>query len=68
MDTPVFSNEFLSASMHQTRWNSFLKKKKALIPVSMNDAMSRIKTFVTPLLTQTNAPVTEWDLDEGCWK
>lgn len=68
MDTEAFSNEFLSDSIHQTRWNSFLKKKKAMLPVSMNDAMTRIKTFVMPLLAQTNVPVTEWDPNEGCWK
>lgn len=68
MDTAAFSNEFLSDSMHQTRWNSFLRKINALIPVSMNDALTRIKTFVTPLLAQTNAPVTEWDPNEGRWK
>ena len=68
MNTAAFSDEFLGDSMHQTRWNSFLKKKKALIPVSMSDAMTRIKTFVAPLLTQTNASVTEWDPIEGCWK
>lgn len=27
METAAFSNEFLDDSMHQTRWNSFLKKK-----------------------------------------
>lgn len=68
MEAAAFSDEFLNDTMHQTRWNSFLKKKKAIIPVSMGDAMSRIKTFVTPLLTQINAPVTEWDPNEGCWK
>lgn len=68
MDTAAFSNEFLSDSIHQTRWNSFLKKKKAMLPVSMNDAMTRIKTFVMPLLAQTNVPVTEWNPNEGCWK
>lgn len=68
METAAFSNEFLDDSMHQTRWNSFLKKKKAMIQVSMNDAMTRIKTFVTPLLTQISVPVTKWDPNEGCWK
>ena len=68
MNTAAFSDEFLGDSMHQTRWNSYIKKKKALIPVSMSDAMTRIKTFVAPLLTQTNASVTEWDPIEGCWK
>ena len=68
MDTAAFSDEFLGDTMHQARWNSFLKKKKALVPVSMNDAMTRIKIFVKPLLIQTNAPITEWDPNEGCWK
>ena len=68
MDTAAFSDEFLGDSMHQNRWNSFLKKKKALIQVPMSDAISRIKTFVAPLLTQTKAPVTEWDPNTGCWK
>ena len=41
METAAFSKEFLDDSMHQTRWNSFLKKKKAMIQVSMNDAITR---------------------------
>jgi predicted nucleotidyltransferase component of viral defense system len=68
IDTAAFGNEFLGDAMHQNRWNSFLKKKKALIPVSMNDAMTRIKIFVTPLLTQIIDPITEWDPNKGCWK
>ena len=68
METAAFSDEFLNDSTHQTRWRAFLKKKKALIPVTMNDAMTRIKTFATPLLTQTDEPVTEWDPQDGCWK
>ncbi len=68
MNTAAFSDEFLGDPMHQTRWNSFLKKKKALIHVSMSDAMTWIKIFAAPLLTQTNAPVTEWDPSAGCWK
>ena len=68
METAAFSDEFLNDSTHQTRWRAFLKKKKALIPVTMNDAMTRIKTFATPLLTQTDEPVTEWDPHDGCWK
>ncbi|MBQ6334538.1 MAG: nucleotidyl transferase AbiEii/AbiGii toxin family protein [Erysipelotrichaceae bacterium] len=67
-DTPAFSDAFLHDPMHQIRWNSFLKKKKAMIPVSMSDAMMRIKVFVTPLLTQPGKTVVEWDPHEGCWK
>ena len=68
MNTAAFSNEFLGDSMHQSRWNSFLKKKKALIQVSMNDVMTRIKTFAAPLLNEDIASVTEWDPYNGSWK
>ena len=68
MDTAAFSNAFLGDSMHQTRRNSFLKKKKALTVVSMNDAISRIQTFAAPLLNQTITSVTEWDPYIGDWK
>ena len=64
----AFGDEFLRDTMHQTRWNSFLKKKKALIAVPMRDAITRIQSFVLPLLVQTADPVTEWDPNEGRWK
>ena len=67
-DIFAFDNGFITSEIHQSRWKAFLKKKKALIPVTMNDAMTRIKTFATPLLTQTDEPVTEWDPHDGCWK
>lgn len=50
MDAAAFSEEFLNDPMHQTRWKSFLKKKKALIQISLSDAMDWIKAFVCPLL------------------
>ena len=53
MDSAAFGDEFLNNPMHQTRWNSFLKKKKALIQVSMTDMMARVREFVRPLLEGT---------------
>ncbi len=67
MDTAAFNQSFLDDTIHQTRWNAFLKKKKALIPISMRDAMTRIKTFVKPLLSQTSEQVVEWNPHTGCW-
>ncbi len=52
-DSAAFGDEFLNNLMLQTRWNSFLKKKKALIQVSMADMMVRVKVFVRPLLEGT---------------
>ena len=59
MDSAAFSDEFLNDPVHQTRWKSFLKKKKALIQVSMSDAMDWIKAFVRPLFEGTEK--TRWN-------
>ena len=67
MNTAAFSDEFVNDAMHQTRWNSFLKKKKALIPVSMSDAMIQIRTFVEPLLNESNNSYTTWDPKSSYW-
>lgn len=66
MDSAVFSGEFLNDPMHQKRWKSFLKKKKALIQVSMLDAMDWIKVFVCPLLEGTEK--TRWNPEKGIWE
>ena len=55
----AFGDEFLNDPMHQTRWKAFLKKKKALIHVSMSDAMDWIKEFIRPLLEETEK--TKWN-------
>ena len=69
MDTAAFSDEFLNDTMHQTRWNSFLKKKKALIQISLNDAVGRIRIFVQPLLNGSDhSYYNTWDHLDGCWK
>lgn len=71
--TPMITASILksisnSAEEMKTVFRDILEKKRALISVSMNDAIFRIRTFVTPLLTQPSVPVTEWDPNEGCWK
>lgn len=66
MDVAAFSEEFLNDPMHQTRWKAFLKKKKALIQISMSDAMDRIKAFVCPLLEGMEK--TKWNPKKGIWE
>lgn len=66
MDSPAFGDEFLNDSMHQTRWKAFLKKKKAIIQVSMTDAMNWIKNFVCPLLEGTEK--IKWNPEKGTWE
>lgn len=66
MDSAAFGDEFLNDPMHQTRWNAFLKKKKALIQVSMSDAIDWIKEFIRPLLDGTEK--TKWNHEKGIWE
>lgn len=66
MDVAAFSEEFLNDPMHQTRWKAFLKKKKALIQISMPDAMNWIKAFVCPLLEGMEK--TKWNPKKGIWE
>lgn len=66
MDSAAFGDEFLNDPIHQTRWKSFLKKKKALIQVSMSDAMDWIKVFVRPLFEGTEK--TRWNPEKGIWE
>lgn len=66
MDAAAFSEEFLNDPMHQMRWKSFLKKKKALIQISMSDAMDWIKAFVCPLLEGMEK--TKWNPKKGIWE
>lgn len=66
MDAAAFSEEFLNDPMHQTRWKAFLKKKKALIQISMSDAMDWIKAFVCPLLEGMEK--TKWNPKKGIWE
>lgn len=66
MGSAAFGDEFLNDSIHQTRWRAFLKKKKALVPVSMNEAMERVKRFVAPLLE--GPAYTSWNPERGIWE
>lgn len=67
-ESSAFGNEFLSNPIHQTRWKAFLKKKKALIQVSLDGAMERIKVFVQPLLEDTSPKGSNWNSDIGRWE
>lgn len=67
MDSAAFGEDFLSDPMHQTRWKAFMKKKNALIQVSMSDAMDRIKTFARPLLDETADSISTWNPEKGRW-
>ena len=65
-NTAAFEDELLNDPIHQRRWDAFLKRKKALVRVSMAEAMQKIKRFVGPLLT--GADYTSWNPERGAWE
>ena len=67
MDTAAFGDEFPADPMHQSRWKSFMKKKKSLTQVSMTDALEQIKVFSYPLLTEMEPEPEKWDPESGRW-
>ena len=68
MDSAAFSKDFLNDPIHQTRWKAFLKKKNALIQVSMADAIKQIKTFATPLFNEKPSTVSKWNPERSDWE
>lgn len=66
LDTAAFTEDFINDPMHQNRWKSFLKKKKALVDVSLAEAISKIRTFSTPLIKEDQ--VSKWDHKAGLWE
>lgn len=67
MNTAAFGEEFLTDSMHLSRWKSFMRKKRSLIQVSLTAVLDRIKTLAYPLLTETEMKPEKWDSENGRW-
>ena len=68
MDTAAFSDVFVNDLVHLARWKSFLKKKKTLVQVTMEEVFTHIKIFAEPLLTETDDFYSEWDHTSSEWK
>lgn len=65
MDTAAFREDFLNDPVHQTRWNGFLKKKRAFVQVSMPEVINRIKSFVKPIFEGDEKD--RWNPEKGTW-
>ncbi len=52
IDIEAFTPDFYNSPVHITRWNSFVKKKKTEIDVSLEDTIKYIKNLVLPLISE----------------
>src|SRR5574344_1526827 len=65
-----FSNDFKLSEVHQKGWEVFIKKKKAIIKISLNDVMNEIVNFIYPVIENINNDKFEnkkWDHTLNKW-
>lgn len=70
-DIFAFTAEFIESEIHQSRWNAFLKKKKALVNVELVDVVSLLRKLLLPIvdsITNDQEYVSKWDHKIRNWK
>ena len=68
MSTAAFSEEFIHDPLHRTRWKSFLKKKKAMVQLSLEEVISSVRIFAAPLLNVDNSDSSKWNPESRMWE
>ena len=70
-DVFVFTADFLASEIHKNRWKAFLKKKKALINVELEEVVTLIKTLLLPIIDSIATGTeysSKWDHRSRSWK
>lgn len=70
-DIFVFKDEFAASELHRSRWNAFLKKKKALINVELGDMVDLLRTLLLPIVESISNDIgnaARWDHESRSWK
>ena len=66
----AFEPGFADDPLRQSRWKSFVRKKKAMLDVSLNDTIGTIRRFLGPLVdsVETSSPFSEkWSHEKQKW-
>lgn len=70
-DIVAFEKGFAEDSIRKSRWNSFIKKKKAMESVDFGTAVNMIKDFLQPIVEKIidNMEMnTQWNVQKKGWK
>ena len=70
-DIYAFTDDFLKSEIHQRRWKSFLKKKKALVTVELDEVVSIIKVMLLPIVDSITSGTDfylKWNHTSGSWE
>ena len=68
VDLVSFSNEFTGNPLHQSRWKAFLRKKKAMVDISLQDAMQDILQFAQPIFVKDVQNMNRWNPSTIRWE
>lgn len=66
----AFEEDFANDPLRQSRWNSFIKKKKAIITISLEEVISTIKVFLEPISEAIKGDIDfdkSWSHNDGKW-
>ena len=69
-DIFAFKDEFTASKIHQSRWNAFLKKKKAIVNVELDEVISLLRRLLSPIvesITKDKEYVAEWNHSLRTW-
>ena len=70
-DIFAFTDGFITCVLHQNRWKAFLKKKKALVKVELNDVVNLLRTLLLPVvdsITDDTEFTAKWSHEFKKWK
>ena len=67
----AFEPGFVEETVRKTRWNAFVRKKKAILPISLEDTIQLIERFMMPIVTsiqRDEKPDGYWNHKNQCWQ
>ena len=70
-DIAAFEEGFADEPLRQSRWNSFVKKKKALMTIDLQSAIDLLKVFLGPIADAITSDETlkgTWDHETREWE
>ena len=70
-DIFAFKDDFIESEIHQSRWKSFLKKKRALVNAELGDVGDLLRALLLPIVESINSDTkyaANWDHESRSWK
>jgi len=66
----AFEDGFAKDPLRLSRWNAFVKKKKAMLPITLEETIEVMKSFLSPVvaaITLETQFISRWDSEKQMW-